>query len=411
MVDAFFIQIIPMNKFFLIIIVVFGVSCAKAEKLDTLYFDEEGKGMGSVIGASFYRITYTPSDSNFVKTFNEYYVTGELKSKGRFLSFDKYDDSKFVRDGEVEWYYKSGIIEQKASYKSGKIVGTINRFSEDGTIRHEIFPEEQYFVVYRNNESFGKYNIENGKPIYITPLESDIKEVPYKNIMYKVYNKNGIKLSMGCENVKEYGKYYRLHLFITSMSHSVIDFSTDDIIVEVTKNASIRCPLRVYTSDEYEKKINKKNARKKWWNKMNEQSNAAKAGTKIVSSQTYGNIANNTSSNTNVNVYGGNASNMYGNISSSQKESAYGNVYSNVTIKDNAAAYEAQQVAQRNIEEYNMNLDNKKRELLDEYLEDCKIESNSVIGGYVNVEKEIGRELRIKVKINGTIYPFTFNLE
>ena len=144
---------------------------------------------------------------------------------------------------------------------------------------------------------------------------------------------------------------------------------------------------------------------------MNEQSNAAKAGTKIVSSQTYGNIANNTSSNTNVNVYGGNASNMYGNISSSQKESAYGNVYSNVTIKDNAAAYEAQQVAQRNIEEYNMNLDNKKRELLDEYLEDCKIESNSVIGGYVNVEKEIGRELRIKVKINGTIYPFTFNLE
>lgn len=85
-------------------------------KIDTLYYDKDWKGCEQTF-AAYRRVYSIPSDSNLTKRFRDYYITGELRADGEYVSIDKYDDSKSVFNGAFVYYYKSGKVERKG-YKS-----------------------------------------------------------------------------------------------------------------------------------------------------------------------------------------------------------------------------------------------------------------------------------------------------
>ena len=65
-----------------------------AQKVDTLYYDNNWKGVETKQFASFIRYVSYAQDGNYRNKFRTYFNTGELNSEGDFISIDKYDDSK-----------------------------------------------------------------------------------------------------------------------------------------------------------------------------------------------------------------------------------------------------------------------------------------------------------------------------
>ena len=82
-------------------------------KNDTIFYDQNWKGVPNREFASFYRIVTESKDPNYRNRFRDYYITGELQAEGSYISIDKYDDQRSVFDGETTNYFKSGKIQRK----------------------------------------------------------------------------------------------------------------------------------------------------------------------------------------------------------------------------------------------------------------------------------------------------------
>ena len=98
--------------------------------------------------------------------------------------------------------------------------------------------------------------------------------------------------------------------------------------------------------------------------------------------------------------YGTSSSNTTGNV----------NTNSNVTIRDGAAAFEAQQIANRNIAEYNNQLEQKKQNRAKDYFADGIIKPFETRSGYINAEISNGEILNLEIIVDGIKYPFTFEI-
>ena len=81
-----------------------------AQKVDTLYYDNNWKGVETKQFASFIRYVSYAQDGNYRNKFRTYFNTGELNSEGDFISIDKYDDSK-SEFGAWKSYYKNGKLQ------------------------------------------------------------------------------------------------------------------------------------------------------------------------------------------------------------------------------------------------------------------------------------------------------------
>ena len=352
------------------------------------------------------------------KKVKDFYITGELQGEGNFISINKYDDSKSVFDGDNKTYYKSGKLHVSAHYSNGVLNGDIIEYypngnykstskavnghydgyyysySEDNrlvyaTLYKEGVAEPYYHKIYDKQE-VGVFNTSDNSPILTRPVPTLAKKEKIGEIDVYSYFMNGIRLTANMKEIKDYGKYYRVYVLLTNYTNVPIEFGVSDIEATILNKKGTKSPLKIYTADEYVNKIGKKTALAKWYHNTNELMNAAQAGKVTVQTQVNGNTKTNSSTLGSGSAYNNSGSSAYGNFNSQTNTTNNYSGTATTTITDYAAAYEAQQVAQQNIDNYNENLESIKKKRYDNYIHQTAIQPYNSLIGYINIDKGTG---------------------
>ena len=407
-------------------------------KTDTLYYDKDWKGVQSKTFATYFRVIEIledeSEDNNYRKRFRDYYITGELQSEGGYITIDKYDDSKSVFDGEWVNYYKSGKVEQRgtrikgkeegeyvkykedglilihAYLKNGKLNGIFTQFSDDGSICTQVEyrdgePLHDYYVVSNQDGLCSKIRLSDKQPIYESPLLSE-KKVEYKDgKAWPYYNKNGIMIGMTNNEVRDYGKYFQIPIVIANNSMFPIEFEPQNITASLVDKKGVEQVLKVYTAEEYMKKVRRK---QNWAMALNGLAEGlAASGAGYSSSTTNSSYSGYSSSYGSASAYGSGGY-AYGNYSGNS--SYYGHSSSTTTSYNGAAAYQAQVIASNRIAAYENALLSERAKKDEGYLKRTTIYPGEIISGYVNIERKKGTTMTIDICIGGATYTFPWNI-
>lgn len=422
-----------MNKIFLIGIFSLISNFAVAQ-VDTLYYDKEWKGVENKSFATYYRVIPTSNDKNYRKPFRDYYISGELQSEGFFLSIDKYDDKKSVFDGEYTNYFKNGKIEQKgyrsngvlqgeyiryredglvslkANLKDGKLDGVYTEFSKDGNLcfqseYQEGKPKTDWIMVSNQKGLCSKVRRSDYTPIYESPSLSE-KKVEYQHgDAWPYYNKNGIVLGMTNNLVKDYGKWYQISIVISNNSLFPIDFNPDEISAVLIDNKNENKDLKVYSANDYLKKVRRS---QNWAMTLTGIAEGlAAAGAGYSQSTTNSSYSGYSSTYGTVSAYGSG-----GYASGSYNGNSYynGSSTSTTTSYNGLAAYQAQVIASNRMAQYQDALLSERKAKDAGYLKLTTINPGETISGYINIERKKGQTLTIYVKIKGATYTFPWNV-
>ena len=425
-----------MKKYFVILAI--GISMASSafgqNDIDTLYYDKNWNGVENKAFATFIRIIPKSTDDNFRKQFRDYYITGELQSEGGFISIDKFDDSKSIFDGEWVNYYKSGKIDEKgfringkqegeyisytedglvlihAFFKDDKLHGVYTEFSDNGDLCKQIeysdgVPLYDYYVISNKDGFCSKIRLSDNQPIYESPSLSE-KQTEYKDgETWPYYNKNGIMIGMTNNEVRDYGKYYQIPIIISNNSMHPIEFNPDYITATLIDNKEVEYILKVYSAEEYMKKVQRSQNWAMALNGLAEGLAAANAG--------YSTSTTNSSYNGYSSSYGsayayGTGGYAYGNYSGNSTYRGYST--STTTSYNGAAAYQAQVIANNRIAAYDNALLSERAAKDEGYLKRTTIYPGETISGYIHIERKKGISMNIDININGAIYSFPWNI-
>jgi hypothetical protein len=199
----------------------------------------------------------------------------------------------------------------------------------------------------------------------------------------------------------EYGTYYIASISIENFTGTTFNFDPADITVTLTDNNDDKEELYVYTSDEFSKRIKRKQRTALFFYTWGQNYLASRgAYSRSKSSSVYAGY-----SNTNVNIssyYGGN----YGRISANINSASVGGIQTTTTTYDAGAAYAAQQTANGNVQ----NLENKqniiRNELNNGYLKRNTIDNQDRVSGQMDIKFRKGKSIIIVVPVNGKNYQF-----
>jgi len=101
-------------------------------QIDTVYYDDDWKGVEHPIFAKYYRVLFTSSNVNYANKFKDYWMTGELHSEGEFISIDKFDDKNSVFNGKCKMYYQNGRLQFEQTFVNGLKNGVSVMYYENG---------------------------------------------------------------------------------------------------------------------------------------------------------------------------------------------------------------------------------------------------------------------------------------
>lgn len=425
-----------MKKFFIVIWVCLCMANTVIGQttIDTLYYDKDWKGCEKTF-ATYYRVYMLSTDSTLKKKFRDYYITGELRSEGEFISIDKNDDSKSIFDGEFISYYKSGKIEQKGMringkqegeyikykedglilvhtyFKNDKLHGICTEFSEDGNLCMQIeydngTPLYDYYTLSNKDGYCSKVSLANEKPIYDTPSLNE-KQIEYKNgEAWNYYNKNGIMLGIIYKQIRNYGKYYQIFIVVANNSMFPIEFIPEDISATLIDREGFEKDLKVYSVEEYMKRVR----RQQNWSMaavaINEGLSAANAGRSTSTTNTF--YSGTSRSRGYASAYGSGGY-AFGNYFGSS--SYLGGSSSTTTTYNGAAAYQAQVIASERVASYSNILLSDRAIKEEGYLKRTTIHPGEIVSGYVNIGYKKGVFMTIKINIGGIIYIFPLDIK
>lgn len=403
-------------------------------KTDTLYYDKNWKGVESKHFATYFRVIANSENNSFQKRFRDFYITGELQSEGGYISIDKYDDSQSIFDGEWINYYKSGKVEQKghrikgkqegeyirykedglillhAYFKNDKLEGIYTEFSEDGNICVQIEykngePIHDYYIVSNQDGLCSKIRLSDKQPIYESPSLSE-KKVEYKDgEAWPYYNKNGIMVGMTNNEVRDYGKYFQIPIIIANNSMHPIDFDPNNITAFLTDKKGNEQILKVYSAEEYMKKVRRS---QNWAMALNGLAEGLAASSAGYSTSTTNSSYNGYSSSYGTASAFGSGGYAYGSYSGNS--SYYGSSSSTTTSYNGAAAYQAQVIASNRIAAYDNALLSERAAKNEGYLKKTTIYPGETITGYINIGRKKGVTMTINIDINGATYEFPWNI-
>ena len=404
-------------------------------KLDTLYYDKDWKGVENKVFASYFRVLSSSEDSSYRKPLRDYYITGELQSESGYITIDKYDDSNSVFDGEWISYYKSGQIEEKGTRIRGKQEGEYVRYNEDGLILlHAYFKDDQLdgiytefsedgnlsmqieykegkplydYCVLSNQEGFcSKVRLSDNQPIYESPAKEE-KRVEYvKGESWAYYNKNGILVGVTNNEVRDYGKYFQIEVIIDNQSMYPIEFDPEQITASLIDKKGEQWDLRVFTAEEYMRKVRRNQNWSMIFKGLNEGMAVARAG--YSSSTTNSSYSDHSSSYGDVSVYDREGS-VY-DIDYSDRTSSYGHSVSSTVTYDEAAAYQARVIASNRIAAYNESLLTERAAKDEEHLKKSTLYPGEAMSGYINVAYKRGLSMTVNIDIHGAVYVFSWDL-
>ena len=284
------------------------------------------------------------------------------------------------------------------------------------TLEFEKLPDSAYdidIIEDRKTKAFNFWGVEINKQIiekdYID-VTSFTKSTPVKEMSFyykdgdvvEYYQENGLKIAVLLSYDYNYGTYYQPNILIQNLTGKDINFDPSEITSTIHNKTGTESKVLTYA--EYMKKIrNRQN-----WNSF------AVAFSESMAASNAGHSTSTTQSS--INGYSksfGSAYGYYGNTYGSVYGSSYsyGSAYSNSHTQnyDGAAAYAAQQNANRNIVNYQNQQNLIKKTLSDGYMKLNTIMTENEYIGYVNVAYKKTDRISINVPINGKTYVFIFN--
>lgn len=445
------------SKFILFILLTYCLP-SFSQRVDTLYYDNNWKGVESKQFASFVRYASYAEDSNYKNRFRDYYITGELQAEGEFISIDKYDDEKSVfgfrksyyKNGNVESdcavingngkiisyyengnkkdeyelangmpsgisinYYENGLIHTKGSFVNGKLDGILYQFTENGDACSQVEYKngeyaKPYYTYSTQNGLVTKYKIADNSLYLEMPSLNEKQTYHQKGDTWDYYMKNGLCVMVNASINKDYGKYFTLYIVLTNNSVQPITFNPA-LITAYKKKKDKTESLNVLKSDEYIAKISRRQNWSMFFNALNENMAANKAGYSASSTQTNSNYSGASVSGVAGAVVGTNGAAIGGAVGVSGYAGSSSTTSTTVAY-NGAAAYQAELIASGRIADYNNQM-LQERNIKDEgYLKTTTINPGETISGYVNIQYKKGDELSVNIPINSVVYPFVWTI-
>lgn len=387
--------------------------------VDTLFYDRDGHGCDKVF-ASYYRVYSVPEDSCGARRFRDYFPSGKLKAEGCYASINSTDDSRSVFDGKFVSYYESGkvremsfwkdgalegdyteymengLVRVHAGYCGGELCGVCTEFSDDGDICYQTEyaggrPLHDYYIMTTRDGLYCKKLLASDEPVYDSPSADEMQTEYNNGEKWSFYVKNGFMVSMAVKKVRECGRYYQLCIVLANNSMTPVDFGHDNITAMVADNNWTVEQLKVYSSDEYMRRVRRRQ-------------NALVALVAIGEGLSAG--AAGYAGSTTVTDYAGVT---YRN--GMETSATYGTSVVTTSSYDALAAFQAQVIASERIADFTsaMIAD---REVKDAgYLKLTTVYPGETVSGYINVEYRKGDNVWVIVNICGAEYEFPLKLD
>lgn len=366
------------------------------QNVRTIYYDWDGNEVGIKEFADYYRVIQ--EGDNYPKIFRDYYVSGKpLRSGGKIIGLDT--DGSYLLDGTFKEFFESGQLKAEKTfvngiaegqnisyfengdiaatrtYHNGKIEGLVTEYDENGYRYEQEFKNDEavtdWIFVYDKQGNMSRMN-EDGTPYYTIPSIENCEQILSGGQLWKTYYDGSIDVSMQVHSIREFGRYYRVDLFIGNTSLSTLEFDPHNIQVQLRNDSGRKTNLRAVSENDYLNKIDKRMRSKAFWYSMAQDVAAASAG------QSYS-----------ATVY----SNGVSSVSSQYR---------------NADAVYAQQIANQNISAYNRSLANEMSTLAGGFLRKGVINPGEYLCGFLLFDNTQDGDIIVDFSLNNVTYPFEF---
>lgn len=246
------------------------------------------------------------------------------------------------------------------------------------------------FISYSPVKEYGSY-FENGNSIHY-------------------YRHNGLYISVSLSLNTEFGKFYAPNVAIYNATGRSVLFNPSSISATAfNSNKNKSQSMEILSYEEYMKKVKTKQMWSGVFYKLNENIAASDAGHSTSNTEYY-NHEHEKATETRSKEYGrrrDQKNNTYSKNTSTYDYKSHGT--SRTDTYDGAAAYDAQQNAERKIDEYMQNQERVKEQISSEYLKSNTIKDGTEYAGYFNIKYCKATTITIDIPINGTTYTFTIN--
>ncbi len=344
-----------------------------AQDVETIYYDSDGQVVKVKEFADYYRII--ESGNSFPKMFRDYYSSGEkYRIGGKAVAVN--GDGSFVIEGNIKQYYKNGNLQVECQYVNGKINGLYTEYHEDGGRYERMYedgvPTEKWGCLYDSNGNMSRVD-DNGNPYHVVLQESDRYNVLSGGQLWQSYSDGCLNVAAQLHPIREYGKYYRLDIFLGNGSLETIDFDPANVKMYQNDKSGMRASVRRVSGNEFKNKIDKRHRSKGFWYAVAQGVAAGYAGnSSAVTATNNGTIA---------------VTSQY----------------------SNANALYAQQVANQNIQSYENVLAEEMSVLSDSYLVADDLNPGFYLSGFVLFDNNSSGEAEVVIPVNGQDYVFRFN--
>lgn len=352
---------------------VISMMTAKAQDVETIYYDSDGQVVKVKEFADYYRII--ESGNSFPKMFRDYYCTGEkFRTGGKVVSID--EDGSFVFDGNIRQYYKNGNLQIECQYVNGKLNGKYSEYHEDGGRYERMYedgvPTEEWGCFYDSKGNMSRVD-DNGKPYHVTLHESDRYNVLSGGQLWQSYSDGSVSVAAQLHPIREYGKYYRLDIFLGNGSLETIDFDPAAVKMYQNDKSGKRASVRSVSGNEFKNKIDKRHRSKGFWYAVAQGVAAGYAGNSAAAT-----VTNN------------------GTVAVTSQYS-------------NANALYAQQIANQNVQSYENALAEEMSVLSDSYLVADDLNPGFYLSGFVLFDNNSSEEAEVVIPVNGQDFVFRFS--
>lgn len=414
------------------------MSYSIAQTIDTIYYDEQSKGVPMKNLAKVYLVYYQFENQDYQDKVKEYNFKGELQGEGTPIFIDRSDATKslwkgrftgyypngkiqYVRnrddkgryEGEQIDFYENGLIKTHAICKNGQMNGVYTEFSEDGNscIQYEYKEGEiskPYYTYATNDGIITKYKVKDNTPYLEIPTINEKQTFYNKGVAWDYYQKNGITLMVNGTLNRDYGKYITLSIILSNHTNIPITFNPSLISAYKEHKGKMKS-IRILEASEYIAKVANRQNWAMFFNAFNESMAASKAG--------YSNSSTQTNS-----IYGGQSQTevigaaigtdgaAVGAAVGTSQYSGY-NISSSSTVNYNgAAAYQAQLIASERIADYNSMLLDERYMKEEGYFKITTINPKESVSGYINIPYSKGDILTVNIVINTVVYPFSWSM-
>ena len=182
-----------------------SVQTVIAQKIDTIYYDANWKGVANKDLAYFIRIASKAANDSHNSTFKDFYITGEHQTDEVIAIYiDKIDDAKSKVKGHISSYYKSGQKQYECTKNdSCQLEGEATSYYENGILKSK--------DLYKNG-LLQELTIWNENGVKIRFLKGPLVNGKFEGELTEFYE-NGLRKNKGIiKDGKFIGTFYQFNL-------------------------------------------------------------------------------------------------------------------------------------------------------------------------------------------------------